>query len=342
MHTSPKKRIWILLAKHFAAETTDVEEKEVRKWRQDPGHHDLYDDIEKGWRNLKKMKTQFDTELAWTRLHERMEQNGQLDNGESKSAQQAVPYLRQYRMSLRIAAAVLLVVAAGFLLYATGILTGLRSGTVLVVTENNEEVRNVSLPDGSTIYLNSGTRFSYPKKFREGTRTVSLTGEAYFEVAADADHPFVIETGGALVKAVGTSFNVNASDRVESQVEVFVESGRVELIESGDTTNHVMLEPGYAGTLVHGNLKSGISEDRNCIAWKTKQMDFHNTPLSEVINILRDVYKVEIIIPEPGIDTTRIIGNYNNDPLDLILEIICTQNNLKVEKSDQKIYLSQR
>jgi transmembrane sensor len=342
MQALPKKRIWILLAKHFAAETTDGEEKEVREWRKDPGHNDLYDDIEKSWRNLKRMKTQFDTEMAWTRLHERMERNGQIDVGELKSVQQAMPFVRQYRRPLRIAAAVLLIAAAGFLLYATGILTGLRSGTVLVVTENNEEVRNVSLPDGSTVYLNSGTRFSYPKKFRAGTRTVSLTGEAYFEVAADAEHPFVIETGEALIKAVGTSFNVDASGDIESQVEVFVESGRVELIEAGDTANRVMIEPGYAGTLVHGNMESGISEDRNCIAWKTKQMDFHNTPLSEVVDILRDVYKVEIIIPEPGIDTTRIIGNYSDDPLELILEIICTQNNLKVEKSDQKIYLSQR
>ena len=86
MQASPKKRIWILLAKHFAAETTNGEEKEVREWRKDPGHNDLYDDIEKSWRNLKRMKTQFDTELAWTRLHERMERNGQLDAGELKSS----------------------------------------------------------------------------------------------------------------------------------------------------------------------------------------------------------------------------------------------------------------
>jgi ferric-dicitrate binding protein FerR (iron transport regulator) len=239
-----------------------------------------------------------------------------------------------------VAAGVLLVLATGFLLYATGILNGLRTGTNLVATERNGEVQHVSLPDGSEVYLNSATRFSYPKRFNEGRRTVSLSGEAYFDVAADPEHPFVIETGDAIVRAVGTSFSVNGSELSEDGVMVFVESGRVELMNANDTSNRVMLEPGYSGTLIQGRLKSTFMMGRNCIAWKTGQMEFRNTPLSEVVDVLQDVYKVEIVIPDAGIDTTRIIGNYNNDPLDMILEIICTQNHLKVEKSDQKIYLS--
>ncbi|MBN1158811.1 MAG: FecR domain-containing protein [Bacteroidales bacterium] len=340
MFREPDKNTWILLARHFAGETMAEEETEISEWLREPDHYTLYNQIKSDWNMLENMKTQFNTEQAWTKIHKRITQEGQVDRTVSGSSQQPVLWkLRPSGTLIRIAASVLIILTAGFVLYMAGIFPVMKSGNIDVVTLANEEIKTVLLPDGSQVFLNSGTTLTYPRLFKNETREVSLQGEAFFDVAADASDPFVIRADGALVKAVGTSFNVYAREN-EQHVDVFVESGRVELIEADNTDNHIMLESGYIGTLTQNEVNSRKSGDKNCIAWKTKQMVFYNTPLSEVLKILSDVYKVEINIREAGIDTTQIIGEYNNDPLDHILKVICTQNNLKIEKSDNKIYLS--
>ncbi|MBN2481083.1 MAG: FecR family protein [Bacteroidales bacterium] len=337
-----------MLARHFAGETLAEEEIEMSEWLKNPDHYIIYNQIKSDWKILENMKTQFNADLAWTKLHKRIIQkepdtvltyDTPMVKHDTPSGLRKLWKASPYQTLIRIAASVVIILATGFVLYATGFFSALKYRNINVVTLANEAIKTVLLPDGSHVYLNSGTTLAYPRQFKNKTRQVSLSGEAFFDVTADASNPFVIKANGALVKAVGTSFNINARE-IEQHVDVFVESGKVELMEANNADNSVLLEPGYIGTLAQNKVNSKISEDRNCIAWKTRQMEFYYTQLSEVLEILNDVYKVEIIIREPGIDTTRIIGEYNNDPLDHILDVICTQNHLKIEKSDNKIYLS--
>lgn len=334
------KYMWNILAKHFAGETTEKEGHIITEWRKNPGNNTIYNQIKSDLKILENMKTQFDVDSAWTKLHKRIEEEGYITaSAAQRTGQHKLVRLKPNQILVRLAASVIFILAAGFILYASGFFSYMKYRTINVATLANEDTKTVILPDGSQVYLNSGTSFSYPRRFQNEVRQVNLTGEAFFEVEADKTYPFVIKANGALVKAVGTSFNVNARGN-EQHIDVFVESGKVELMEADNINNSILLESGYVGTLMQNHLARAKSEDKNCIAWKTKQMDFHNIPLSEVLDVLYDVFKIEIIIREPGIDTTRIIGEYNNDPLDDILEVICTQNHLKVEKSDNKIYLS--
>ena len=103
------------------------------------------------------------------------------------------------------------------------------SKKITVVAGNDQKNILVSLPDGSKIYLNRNSEFSYRKNFGKHGRNVKLTGEAFFEISPDVSKPFIIDAGKAKVKVVGTSFNVITNNR-ESAVEVFVKTGKVMLI----------------------------------------------------------------------------------------------------------------
>ena len=103
------------------------------------------------------------------------------------------------------------------------------------------------MPDGSRIFLNRNSEFSYRSNFGDRNRNVTLTGEAFFEIAPDAAKPFIIDAGNARVKVVGTSFNV-ITNNSRSAVEVFVKTGKV-MLSNNSGSKSMALEPGYVGTM---------------------------------------------------------------------------------------------
>lgn len=121
---------------------------------------------------------------------------------------------------MRIAAALLLIAAAGFVI---NFFIGRSAETRF---ETLAEATTVNLPDGSIVTLNRNSSLSYARDFNSKLRRVVLQGEAFFEVTKDAHRPFVIATGEAMVKVVGTSFNVSAYD-ADPDVTVTVAEGRV-------------------------------------------------------------------------------------------------------------------
>jgi transmembrane sensor len=106
---------------------------------------------------------------------------------------------------------------------------------ITVASSPDEKNIEVLLADGSTVYLNRDSRLTYPESFRGESRRVSLSGEAYFDIAPDTKHPFIIDAGKASVKVLGTSFNV-ITENAESEVEVYVASGQGDGYQRGRGT----------------------------------------------------------------------------------------------------------
>ncbi|MBN1145501.1 MAG: FecR domain-containing protein [Bacteroidales bacterium] len=328
------KTDWNLLAKYMAGEAGEKEVREVMDWiGKNPGNQSLYNEIKTDWNKMDMMNKRFDVDNAWNKLQSRI-----LDKKEivlPDEIQESRKSVNRFPAFLRIAASFLLLAAVGaVLLFVTS-----QTRTVSVATSFNEKGKEISLPDGSVIILNSASSVSYSNQFGKKSREIDLKGEAYFEVTPDKHKPFVIYANNAQIKVLGTSFNVDAND-AKNKVEVYVTSGVVELSEMTDRNNKVLLHPGNAGMINNRNVSVTSKGDANCLAWKTGDLTFHATRLNDVAAVLNEIYNVRIVIREPGIDTTRIEGSYQNDPLDHILQIICTQNHLKIAKSDDTIYLS--
>jgi transmembrane sensor len=327
---------WGLLAKYLAGEANEKEKAAVEKWLdQSAENRAEFGKLRSDWKIMESMK-QFDVDNAWKKLHGRIVDNEEpilSDNGKSVDLHQRM----SWGTPLRIAASLLLLIALGA---SIAIAVG-RFQKVTITASAYERLKSVTLPDGTTVTMNSNTTLSYMKHFHGNTRNVTLAGEAFFEVTPDKSRPFIIQTDNAAIRVVGTSFNVDTKGS-SSTVEVYVSTGIVEVYKPESRNNGVFLHPGELGTVSKNIINSKKVSNENAIAWKTGRMDFRDIPLSEAVEMLNKMYDVNIILKAQGLASIRTVGEYRypEEPLDTILRVFCQQNLLRIEKSDNKIYLS--
>lgn len=176
---------------------------------------------------------------------------------------------------------------------------------------------NILLEDGTRVYLNESSRLIYPVKFSSFRRVVRLEGEAYFEVAKDADRPFVVKTGRMEVQQYGTSFNIK--NREKEPLEVVLVEGSVE-VRTAD--RNLMMKPGQMVTYdAQGDsLWACPVNTALYIAWHTGQVDFNETPLSELVKVLSQWYCIPVIFADERVGQTRFTGRISRQ--DNILDIL--------------------
>jgi ferric-dicitrate binding protein FerR (iron transport regulator) len=144
----------------------------------------------------------------------------------------------------------------------------------------------LSLPDGSKVWLNSESSITYPVVFAAQERKVKITGEAYFEVAKDKTKPFRVETNDMQVEVLGTHFNVKA----------YADEGptKTSLLEGSVKIDKQILKPGQAFT--NGRIvPTDVDQD---VAWKNGIFNFNNQNLSQVMKELARWYDLEIAYPD--------------------------------------------
>ena len=204
---------------------------------------------------------------------------------------------------------------------------------MLEITAVDQVLDPFALPDGTLVSLNSGTKVFYPEQFGNKTREVTIEGEAFFEVKPNKDKPFIIHDGKAQIKVLGTSFSVSAYPETKL-VEVIVQTGKVEIKNQPSETlktDELILTPGDKGTLTFASniLRKTTNQDPNFLAWKTHILIFNATPLSEVIENLEKVYKVNIRVADPKLNKRLYTVQLNNYSLDFVLKII--ENTFKID-----------
>ncbi|WP_373497254.1 FecR family protein [Aquiflexum sp.] len=179
-----------------------------------------------------------------------------------------------------------------------------------------------TLPDGSTVYLNSESSIQYKEDFIQN-RTIKLTGEAFFEVVENKEYPFLVLTGNLSTTALGTSFNIKAyADTPRS--EVSLATGKVK-VEDINHQSHIEINPGesiryYDSKGIMEIKKVDISKVLN---WKEGILQFEKVPLPEVVETLERWYGVDIVVagnkPVPNIKCT---GTFKpNEYLSNVLDV---------------------
>ena len=198
-----------------------------------------------------------------------------------------------------------------------------------------------TLPDGSKIWLNEGSTLIYPSTFSEGQRGVFLSGEGYFEVTKDKEHPFVVSTGHLRVEVLGTTFNVSAYPEAE-QTKVTLETGKVKVNVQNDTTDYY-LAPDYQ--LVH-NSTTGKTEQlrvtaHNYSEWRSGILYFDDASFEEVLNVLERIYHVRIYLQVSSYKNEKIHVQFKkNEPLENVLHIIrMVAPNMEYKISGNSVYI---
>jgi len=169
----------------------------------------------------------------------------------------------------------------------------------------------LTLPDGTRVWLNAASSLRYPTAFSGGDRKVMMTGEAYFEVASDAKHPFRVEINqSTAVEVLGTNFDINAySD--ETSIKTTLIEGAVR-ISSG--SEKVLLKPGQQASSRSSSpikIVSNVPIDK-VMAWKNGVFDFQDAKLEEVMRQLQRWYDIEVVY-ENGIPNIEFIGKMGRD-----------------------------
>jgi transmembrane sensor len=200
------------------------------------------------------------------------------------------------------------------------------------------EKLSFTLPDGTRVWLNSGSTIAYPEKFGTDKRQVKMEGEAFFEIEKDSLRPFQIVANGFVTTALGTSFNLKA--KVTSGLQVSLFTGKVK-VEEGISKEEFLLEPGLEFL---DDYKSGKRTVRkfnadNVLAWKEGKIIFQNAGLSEVVATLEDWYGVEIKLVNSEKVAWKFSGEYQNQILDNVLNSMAFIEKFKYKINGKNVEL---
>ena len=182
---------------------------------------------------------------------------------------------------------------------------------------------SLTLPDGTIVYLNSESSLSYPSRFNGDFRKVTLSGEAYFEVAKDPEKKFILSTTHqSQIEVLGTCFNVEAYEQNTEVITTLIE-GKVDFMFEKDAgVKHVFLSPreklvyDSETDKVHLYKTSGKSE----LAWKDGEVVLDNTPLEEALWMLEKRYSVKFVIKNEKLKSSSFTGTFTNQRLEKIPE----------------------
>ncbi len=195
------------------------------------------------------------------------------------------------------------------------------------------------LPDGSHVWLNSGSVLKYPTHFAGDKREVEMSGEAFFDVAKDVSHPFMVNAGKMKIEVTGTRFNViNYTD--ELVTELILESGHVRLFSGKYEENKTLanIKPGELAVLENANNHLIITnvDVSKYTAWKDGALIFRDDPMDEVVRKLNRWFNVEIILQSPELKNYVYTATYRDETLPQILELLKISAPIKYSIADRK------
>jgi len=191
----------------------------------------------------------------------------------------------------------------------------------------------VTLPDGSNVWLNAESTITFKVPFDKKSRDVSLTGEAYFDVQKNPGVPFVVSTGVVNVRVLGTKFNYRAFEK-ENNIEIVLVEGKVSLNTDGEKReNEVIMNPGDRAVFDKtSNLTKVTNENiEKYIAWHTGKLIFDETLMPEVAVQIGRWFGVDVVIADSKINNYRITTTFENESLHQVLELLRLSSPLEIK-----------
>ncbi|KIQ14419.1 iron dicitrate transport regulator FecR [Flavobacterium sp. MEB061] len=184
----------------------------------------------------------------------------------------------------------------------------------------------LQLSDGTVVNLNSGTTLKYPEQFGvNGKRNVYLTGEAFFEVAKDKTHPFIVHANKVEVEVLGTKFNVSAYPENPTVNSTLIE-GSIQMAEVENKSNAVLLVPNQMATWQNNSKKitTKFVDTSIYAAWTKGDIAFKDTPFSTIAKIIERTYDVKIINENSDLARQNFTGSIkiSESSVENILELL--------------------
>jgi len=193
----------------------------------------------------------------------------------------------------------------------------------------------IILEDGTKVWLNASTKLSYPTHFDASQRLVSLTGEAYFEVAKDASRPFRIQANGTTIEVLGTTFNVSA---YHDEVSTSLVEGSVRVLKEGKQS---IIKPGQqATTLLSNDIKVTTADLAKNTAWQREEFYFDGNNFNDISLQIARWYNVEFENIESISTNSTYKGSISrNSRLSEVLQILALATGRKFDIIGRKVII---
>lgn len=208
---------------------------------------------------------------------------------------------------------------------------------VNVLSTAKGETYEVRLPDGSSVHLNAASSLTYKASLIEnGRRIVKLSGEGYFEVAKDRQHPFIVITSNQEVEVMGTHFNISsyADDVVEKTTLL---EGSVRLSTSVGSR---ILKPGQQSKVKDGKISIADTDTNLAVAWKNNEFVFESETIENIMKLVERWYNVEIIYVGSQTNGKFSGGVSRFDNISKVLQILETTGAGHFKIQGRKVYVS--
>lgn len=350
---------WAKLAKYIAEECSAREKREIEAWIDaKASRQELAEQLRYIWEAaedspIDEADSPLDLQSEWENLRSKAGSTGQSKEASLPSKSDASSHIAEQASSEPVgetrsrvfgAVVVLLVLAGGVLLaqhYRAPATNESSVNEYREVVTNRGEQASFQLSDGTEIKINADSKVRIPLAFGSETRTVKLTGEAYFDVASDSTRPFLVKTEDVTVDVLGTAFNVRnySGDRTE----VAVEEGSVALQFGGEheSQSEVRLEAGWVGYLLKRDTSTVTEKDDLSahIGWTQGHLVFEKATLSEVATRLERQYDVEVIIQDSVLRSLQLTADLKSSSLHDVLDIISATLGVRYRIEKERVYL---
>lgn len=344
-----QERLWLLMGRKVSGEATMGELRELEELlKQDPTLRYKLSVLG----NLPAIKADAQwEEKTETALDKHMQRMNEVFEAEN------LPVKRAQKKSHKLVAvlSVLVLLLGG---YCTFLLVNKRTHSIqkpamaAVFTRDGSRSR-AQLPDGTEVLLNGGSRLTYDQnKFNQETREVNLEGEAFFDVAKNADKPFLIHTAKMDLKVLGTSFNVKAykqdavteASLITGAVEITVNDGNVHNIKLLPNQKIILQHPAAVNQVADKLINSySIENVRNTqdnliyeIAWCDNYLVFDNETLATITRKMERWYGIKMHITDTRLNKYHFTGTFKNESFREVLEALKVTTSLhwKIEGND--------
>ena len=322
-------RITELLTKYFSGSATESETEELERWRTRHVDNDrVMKDYKAIW-DLAREEEPFitNTEKALKKVKQKLDER---------------PTAKQRRLPLKWVARIagLALVLAGTWLFMTFFIQN-SSVQITEVSTMKGEKKEILLPDGTRVTLNGSSLLRHPERFAGEIREIWFEGEGYFSVAKNRVKPFVINSGEARVKVLGTAFNLRSRSS-ETHIKIAVTEGKVAFSERDAESAPTLLTAGEQAELDIKTKKIAKSEtaNENFLAWKTGKIVFKNTPLARVAADLSEYYQTPVVVQSDSVGVLEFTSVFDRVALEDALRIIELSMKVKADSTEGTIILT--
>ncbi len=320
-----------IITRHLLGEASSEEQNLLLSWLKDDMQNQHYFFRMKEVWMASQSKNKSETSASWDNLKVRMEKNKNIELNTATT--------KTYTKLFRYAAFIAVLTCIGFFAYrySSKIFNRKTEITFTEIKTSDGQKKEIGLPDGTKVWVNSGTSLKYSSDFGQVSREISLQGEAYFDVKRDTSKMFIVRAENITIKVLGTSFNVKCYPELKT-IETTVISGTVSLesTEKAEGKDIVILNKKEKATFLKNQQKMYITknqkddqkstvepielkklaisdEESDYIAsWKDQSLSFNNESFEEMAFKLQKWYNVKIIIKDDKLKNYRYKGKFDN------------------------------